>query len=67
MKKSDLTFSFVHQEQPEVFGPGCRNDTSHPHETVTWGSHVWVVDLGTEISYQIHIIYQYNKMIYYIM
>ena len=36
------------KEQRFVFGPGCRNNTSHPHETVVLGSHVWVVDLGKE-------------------
>ena len=42
-------------EQRFVFGPGCRNNTSHPHETVVQGSHVWVVDLGCDA------IYHYNK------
>ena len=43
------------KEQRFVFGPGCRNNTSHPHETVVLGSHVWVVDLGCDA------IYHYNK------
>ena len=39
------------KEQRFVFGPGCRNNTSHPHETVVLGSHVWVVDLGCDAIY----------------
>ena len=36
------------RERREVFGEGCRNNTSHPHHTLTLASHVWVVDLGKE-------------------
>ena len=43
------------KEQRFSYGPGCRNNTSHPHETVVLGSHVWVVDLGCDA------IYHYNK------
>jgi len=32
------------------FGEGCR-DSSHPHETVTLGKFVWVVDLGCDTIY----------------
>ena len=31
----------------ETFGDGCR-DASHPHQTVAYGSWVWVVDLGCD-------------------
>ena len=31
----------------EIFGAGCR-DASHPHQTVLYGSWVWVVDLGCD-------------------
>jgi len=31
----------------ESFGEGCR-DASHPHQTVTYGQWVWVVDLGCD-------------------
>ena len=31
----------------ESYGEGCR-DASHPHQTVTWGDFVWVVDLGCD-------------------
>merc|ERR1711892_351657 len=31
----------------ETFGAGCR-DASHPHQTVAYGSWVWVVDLGCD-------------------
>lgn len=37
-----------------MFGPGCR-DQSHPHQTVTLGSLIWVVDLGGDT------IYHFNK------
>ena len=32
------------RERREVFGEGCRNNTSHPHHTLTLASHVWVVE-----------------------
>jgi len=35
----------------EQFGKGCRNQTSHPHNTVSLGSFVWVVDLGCDAIY----------------
>ena len=46
--KSVRTTLVVKEEQREQFGAGCRNNTSHPHQTVSLGSHVWVVDLGKE-------------------
>jgi len=41
----------------EIFGKGCRNSTSHPHETVSLGEYVWVVDLGCDSIYH----YKVNK------
>ena len=38
----------LQEEQREQFGAGCRNNTSHPHHTVSLGTHVWVVDLGKQ-------------------
>ena len=34
-------------EKVESYGEGCR-DASHPHQTVTSGDWVWVVDLGCD-------------------
>jgi len=50
------SFSAIHMEGMrlgnisyyETFGKGCR-DQSHPHETITWGDLVWVVDLGCDM------------------
>ena len=34
-------------QKVESYGENCR-DASHPHQTITWGEFVWVVDLGCD-------------------